>query len=335
MTLDLPTVWAGVVGLAVFLYVLLDGFDLGIGLLFPLFDREGEREVMLNTVAPVWDANETWLVFGGACLYGAFPTAYATLLPAVYLPVIAMLCGLIFRGVAFEIRAKARRTQNLWDLAFIMGSVTATFCQGLILGTLLQGIKTVDGKFAGDAFAWVSPFPVFCGLGLLVTYAMLGCGWLIMKTDGPLQRRMQVMLKPASIILLAVIGVISLWTVLGQPAAAQRWFAGNNFVYFAPVPLLVVACVIGIFRSPESGHAARAFLLMQALIFLGYSGLLITIFPNIIPPDLSIQAASAPRSSQIFLLVGVVLILPIILGYTALSYWVFRGKVRLGDEGYH
>jgi len=335
MTIDLPTIWAGIIALGVFLYLLLDGFDLGIGLLFPFFDREGEREVMLNTVAPVWDGNETWLVLGGACLYGVFPLAYSTLLPAVYLPVIAMLCGLVFRGVAFEIRAKARRTQNLWDLAFILGSGTATFCQGVILGTLLQGIRVVDGRFAGDPFGWVSPFPVFCGLGLLVTYATLGCGWLVMKTDGDLQRRMRLMLKPSAAVLLAIIGVISLWTVLGQPSVAHRWFGGHNFVYFAPVPLLVLACVIGIFRSADSGHDARAFILMEAIIFLGYSGLLISIFPNIVPPALSIWAASAPRSSQIFVLVGVVIILPIILSYTALSYWVFRGRVRHGDEGYH
>ena len=335
MTIDLPTIWAGITGLVVLLYVLLDGFDLGIGLLFPFFVHKGDREVMLNTVAPVWDANETWLVLGGACLYGVFPVAYSTLLPAVYLPVVGMLCGLIFRGVAFEIRAKARRTQNLWDLAFIMGSATATFCQGVILGTLLQGIQIVDGKFAGDAFAWVSPFPVFCGLGLLVTYATLGCGWLVMKTDGDLQRRIRVLLKPALLVLLAIIGIISLWTVLGQPAVAQRWFGGHHFVYFAPVPVLVLACVIGMFRSTGSGHDARALILMEAIIFLGFSGLLISIFPNIVPPTLSIWAASAPRSSQIFVLVGVVIILPIILSYTVLSYWVFRGKVRHGDEGYH
>jgi cytochrome d ubiquinol oxidase subunit II len=335
MTIDLPIIWAGIIGLGVFLYVLLDGFDLGIGLLFPFFDREGEREIMLNTVAPVWDGNETWMVFGGASLYAVFPVAYSTLLPAVYLPLIAMLCGLIFRGVAFEIRAKAQRTQRLWDLFFIMGSATATFCQGLILGTLLQGIEIVDGRFAGDAFGWLSPFAVFCGLGLQVTYATLGCAWLVMKTDGDLQRRMRVMLKPLSLALLAIIGVISLWTVLGQPAVAQRWFGGHNFIYFAAVPLLVLACVVGIFRSADSGHEARAFILMQAIIFLGYSGLLISIFPNIVPPTLSIWAAAAPRSSQIFVLVGVVIILPIILGYTALSYYVFRGKVRHGDEGYH
>jgi cytochrome d ubiquinol oxidase subunit II len=246
-----------------------------------------------------------------------------------------MLCSLIFRGVAFEIRAKAVRTQNLWDLAFIMGSAMATLCQGMILGTLLQGIKVVDEKFAGDPFGWLSPFALFCGLGLLVTYATLGCGWLVMKTEGDLQQRMRMLLRPASLVLLAIIGITSLWTVLGQPAVAQRWFGGHNFVYFAPVPLLVLACVIGIFRSAASHHDSRAFFLMEAIIFLGYTGLVISIFPNIVPPGLSIWAASAPRSSQIFVLVGAVIILPMILGYTALAYWVFRGKVRHGDEGYH
>jgi cytochrome d ubiquinol oxidase subunit II len=290
---------------------------------------------MLNTVAPVWDGNETWLVLGGACLFAAFPVAYATLLPAVYLPVVAMLCGLIFRGVAFEIRAKARRTQNLWDLAFIAGSATATFCQGVILGTLLQGIEVVDDRFAGEPFRWLSPFSLFCGLGLLVTYAMLGCAWLVMKTDGDLQRRMRLMLKPLSLVLLGTIAVVSLWTVAGQQAIADRWFSGHNFLYFAPVPILVLASVAGIIRAASRGYEKMPLFLTQAIIFLGYSGLLISIFPNIVPPTLTIWAASSPPSSQRFLLVGVLVLLPIILAYSAWSYWVFHGKVRRGDEGYH
>jgi len=334
MHIDLPTVWAGIIGLGVYLYVLLDGFDLGIGLLFPFFNHDGEREVMLNTVAPVWDANETWLVLGGACLFAAFPIAYAVLLPAVYLPVVAMLCGLIFRGVAFEIRAKARRTQNLWDLAFIAGSATATFCQGLILGTLLQGIEIVDERFVGQPFGWLSPFSLFCGLGLLITYATLGCAWLVMKTDGDLQRRMRLMLKPLSLVLLGTIGLISVLTVLGQQAIAERWFSAHHFLYFAPVPVLVLVCVAGIIRAANLGYEKLPFMLTQAIIFLGYSGLLISIFPNIIPPGLTIWAASSPPSSQGFLLVGVLILLPIILSYNALSYWVFRGKVHHGDEGY-
>ena len=335
MHIDLPMIWAAIIGLGVFLYVLLDGFDLGIGLLFPFFHGEGDREVMLNTVAPVWDGNETWMVLGGACLFAAFPVAYGTLLPAVYLPLIAMLCGLIFRGVAFEIRAKARRTQHLWELAFMLGSAMATFCQGVILGTLLQGVTIVDGRFAGTAFDWLSPFSLFCGLGLLATYATLGCTWLVMKTDGELQRRMRVMVKPLVLTLLLVIGVVSLWTVLGQQAVSDRWFARHNFVFFAPVPILVLACVAGIVRFNTRGHDTLPFMLTQAILFLGYSGLLISIFPYIVPPSLTIWAASSPPSSQKFALVGVLIILPIILAYTGLAYWVFRGKVRHGDAGYH
>jgi cytochrome bd ubiquinol oxidase subunit II len=335
MHIDLPMIWAGIIGLGVFLYVLLDGFDLGIGLLFPFFNAEGDREIMLNTVAPVWDGNETWMVLGGAFLFAAFPVAYGALLPAVYLPLILMLCGLIFRGVAFEIRAKARRTQHLWDLAFMAGSGMASFSQGVILGTLLQGITIINGRFAGNPFGWLTPFSLFCGLGLLVTYAALGCSWLIMKTDGELQRRIRRMEKPVVLALLCVIGVVSLWTVLGQPAVAERWFTKHHFLYFAPVPVLLVACIAGILVSNAREHHKLPFVLTQVILFLGYSGLLISIFPNIVPPTLTIWAASSPPSSQKFALAGVLIVLPIILAYTALSYWVFRGKVRLGDEGYH
>lgn len=335
MHIDLPMIWAGIIGFGVFLYVLLDGFDLGIGLLFPFFHTEGDREVMLNTVAPVWDGNETWMVLGGACLFAAFPVAYGALLPAVYLPLIAMLCGLIVRGVAFEIRAKANRTQHLWELGFMLGSAMATFCQGVILGALLQGISLTDGRFTGSPCAWLSPFSLFCGLGLLATYATLGCTWLVMKTEGDLQRRMRILVKPLVWILLLVIGVVSLWTVLGQRTIAERWFSQHNFVFFAPVPVLVLACAAGILRFNARGHDKLPFVLTQAILFLGYSGLLISIFPYILPPSLTIWAASSPPSSQKFALVGVVIILPIILSYTCLAYWVFRGKVRQGDEGYH
>jgi cytochrome d ubiquinol oxidase subunit II len=335
MTIDLPVIWAAVIGLGVFLYVMLDGFDLGIGLLFPFFERKGDREVMLNTVAPVWDGNETFMVLGGAGLYGAFPVAYATLLPANYLPLVLMLAGLIFRGAAFEIRAKARRTQHLWDLAFIGGSALATFCQGVVLGSLLQGIKIVDGRFVGGAFDWLSPFSVFCGLGLLVTYATLGCGWLIIKTEGELQEKMYRLMKPISVVLLGAIFLVSVWTVLGQPAIAARWFGGANVVYFLPVPVLVLACVWGIFRAVNRRQEHVPFRLGLVLMFLGYSGFIISIWPNIIPPSLTIWDASSSHSSQLFALVGTLIILPIILVYTFMQYRVFRGKVREGDAGYH
>jgi len=274
-------------------------------------------------------------VLGGAGLYGAFPVAYSTLLPANYLPLILMVVGLIFRGAAFELRAKATRTQHAWDLAFMGGSALAAFCQGIVLGSLLQGIRIVDGQFAGGPFDWLSPFSVFCGMGVLVTYATLGCGWLIMKTDGELQRKMRMLMRPLAGVLLVMVGAVSLWTVVALPAVAHRWFGSGNLVWFLPVPVLVVACVIGIFRSVSREHEASPFLLTLALCFLGYSGLVISIWPNIVPPSLTIWEASSSPSSQLFSLVGTVIVLPIILVYSALQYKVFHGKVRAGDAGYH
>lgn len=335
MHIDLPVIWAAVIGLGVFLYVVLDGFDLGIGLLFPFFDDKGEREVMLNTVAPVWDGNETFLVLGGAGLYCAFPVVYSSLLPANYLPLLLMVVGLIFRGAAFELRNKARRTQHAWDLAFMGGSAMAAFFQGVVLGSLLQGTRVVNGQFAGGPFDWLSAFSLVCGLGVLVTYATLGCGWLIYRTDGALQARMRSLMRPLCTVLLLMMGLVSLWTVLGLPAVAQRWFGSGLLVWFLPVPLLVVACVAGIFHSLRQRHEAMPFLLTLALCFLGYTGLIISIWPHILPPSMTIWEASASPESQQFALVGTLVVLPFILVYNAMQYRVFRGKVRAGDAGYH
>ncbi|WP_028228259.1 cytochrome d ubiquinol oxidase subunit II [Paraburkholderia ferrariae] len=335
MQIDLPVIWAAIIGLGVFIYVMLDGFDLGIGLLFPFFEGKGEREVMLNTVAPVWDGNETFLVLGGAGLYGAFPVVYSTLLPANYMPLMLMLVGLIFRGAAFELRAKATRTQHAWDLAFIGGSALAAMCQGIVLGSLLQGIHIENDRFAGDPFDWFSPFSVFCGFGVLITYATLACGWLILKTEGDLQRKMRLLMRPLAGVLLAAIVMVSLWTVLGLPAVEARWFASGNLGWFLPVPVLVVACVWGIFRTLRLEHEATPFVLTLAICFLGFTGLVISIWPNIIPPSLTIWQASSSHSSQLFALVGTVIVLPVILVYNAMQYRVFRGKVREGDAGYH
>jgi cytochrome d ubiquinol oxidase subunit II len=314
---------------------MLDGFDLGIGLLFPFVEEKSERQVMLNTVAPVWDGNETFLVLGGAGLYAAFPIVYSTVLPANYLPLILMVVGLIFRGAAFELRAKARRTQNLWDLAFICGSALAAFCQGIVLGSLLQGIKIVDGRFVGGAFDWLSPFTIFCGIGVMFTYAALGCGWLILKTDGELQRTMRFVMRPLVGILLGIIAVVSLWTVIGLPDVAHRWFGSGNLVWFLPVPILVLACVWGVFNAVRVEHDTMPFILTLVLCFLGYTGFIISIWPNIVPPSLTIWEASSSHESQLFTLVGTVIVLPIIFVYHALQYRVFRGKVREGDAGYH
>ena len=335
MGIDLPLLWAVIIIFGVMMYVVMDGFDLGIGMLFPLVKDERDRDVMMNTVAPVWDGNETWLILGGAALFGAFPLAYAVVLEALYLPLILMLMGLIFRGVAFEFRFKAKPAKrHLWDKAFIWGSLVATFSQGVALGAFIEGIKVVERKYAGGALDWLTPFSLFCGLGLVVAYTLLGCTWLVMKTEGPLQQRMHDVARPLALVLLVVIAVVSLWTPLAYPQIAARWFSMPNLLWFMPVPILVLVTFYGLLRAVARNAHYTPFLLTLALIFLGYSGLGISLWPNIIPPSISIWDAAAPPQSQGFMLVGTLFILPIILGYTFWSYYVFRGKVT-HEDGYH
>lgn len=290
---------------------------------------------MMNTVAPVWDGNETWLVLGGAALFGAFPLAYSVVLEALYLPLILMLVGLIFRGVAFEFRFKARANRrHIWDKAFIWGSLVATFFQGVALGAFIEGFKVVDRKFVGGTLDWLTPFTVFSGLGLIVAYTLLGCTWLIMKTEGPLQQKMHDMARPLALVLLVVIGIVSLWTPIAYPQIAERWFSMPNLIWFMPVPILVLVTFYGLLRAVARNAHYTPFLLTLVLIFLGYSGLGISLWPNIIPPSISIWDAAAPPQSQGFMLVGTLFILPFILGYTYWSYYVFRGKVT-HEDGYH
>ena len=335
MGIDLPLIWAVIIIFGVMMYVVMDGFDLGIGMLFPFVKGEHDRDVMMNTVAPVWDGNETWLVLGGAGLFGAFPMAYSVILEALYLPLILMLIGLIFRGVAFEFRFKAKADKrHIWDKAFIWGSLIATFFQGVALGAFLEGFKVVDRHFAGGTLDWLTPFSLFSGLGLIVAYTLLGCTWLIMKTEGPLQQKMHDIARPLALVLLAVIGIVSLWTPIAYPQIADRWFSMPNLVWFMPVPLLVLVTFYGLLKAVARNAHYTPFLLTLVLIFLGYSGLGISLWPNIIPPSISIWDAAAPPQSQGFMLVGTLFILPFILMYTFWSYYVFRGKVT-HEDGYH
>ncbi|MBD9415674.1 cytochrome d ubiquinol oxidase subunit II [Pseudomonas sp. PDM16] len=334
MSIDLPLIWAGVIAFGIFMYVVMDGFDLGIGILYPFFRDKDERDAMMNTVAPIWDGNETWLVLGGAGLFAAFPLAYSVVLTALYLPLVIMLIALIFRGVAFEFRFKAKRTRYVWDAAFIGGSVVATFAQGVVLGAFINGIKIEDRQFAGGPFDWLAPFPLFCGAGLVVGYAMLGCAWLLLKTEGKLRHKMYKLMLPLTCVLLLFIAAVSLWTPLAHPAIAERWFTLPNLFYFMPVPTLVAVTILGIVRAVHLKIDWQPFVLTLVLIALSYTGLAISLWPNIVPPSLSFWEASAPASSQAFTLVGVTFMVPIILIYTAYSYWVFRGKVKVG-EGYH
>ncbi|MBS7663974.1 cytochrome d ubiquinol oxidase subunit II [Pseudomonas lalucatii] len=335
MGIDLSLIWAVIIAFGVMMYVVMDGFDLGIGILFPFVGDEGERDVMMNTVAPVWDGNETWLVLGGAALFGAFPLAYAVVLSALYLPLILMLLGLIFRGVAFEFRFKAKAAKrHLWDKAFIGGSLTATFFQGVALGAYIDGFAVVDRAYAGGALDWLTPFSLFCGLALIAAYALLGCTWLIMKTEGRLQRQMHDLARPLVFVVLAVTSIVSLWTPLAHAEIAQRWFSLPNLFWFMPVPVLVLVCTWALLRAVARNANYSPFLLTLTLIFLGYSGLGISLWPHIIPPSVSLWDAAAPPQSQGFILVGALFIIPFILMYTAWSYYVFRGKVRV-EDGYH
>ncbi|MGY0798682.1 cytochrome d ubiquinol oxidase subunit II [Lysobacter sp. A286] len=335
MGIDLPLVWAVVILFSIMMYVVMDGFDLGIGMLFPFIPETEHRDVMMNTVAPIWDGNETWLVMGGAGLLAAFPLAYSVVLTALYLPLILMLVGLIFRGVAFEFRFKAvpDRRQK-WDWSFALGSYAATFFQGVVLGTFINGLEVSDGRFVGGPLDWIAPFPLFTGLGLVAAYMLLGSTWLLMKTEGPLHDDMRRRTRHWLWTLLVTIAGVSVWTALAHPQIAERWFSLPNLYFFAPVPVLVVVASYYLLRELRRDAHASPFMLTLALVFLGYSGLGVSLWPNIIPPDISIWEAAGPPQSLGFTLVGALLVIPIILAYTALSYWVFRGKVR-AEDGYH
>jgi len=335
MGIDLPVVWAVIIAFGLMMYVIMDGFDLGIGILFPFVRDREQRDTMVNTVAPVWDGNETWLVLGGAALMAAFPLAYAVILSALYLPLVLMLLGLIWRGVAFEFRFKAdQHHRAFWDKAFAGGSYVATFFQGVSLGAFLDGFKVENGTYVGGALDWATPFSLFTGFGLIVAYALLGSTWLIIKTEGPLYDRMVAVTRPITLALLAVIGIVSLWTPFAHPDIAARWFSFPNIVFFSPVPILVLVATWLILRSLQGTPHAGPFILALFVLFLGYSGLGISLWPNIIPPDITIREAASPPQSMGFALVGALFIIPFILGYTAWSYYVFRGKVKAG-EGYH
>jgi cytochrome d ubiquinol oxidase subunit II len=335
MDLDLSAIWAAVIFFAVFMYVVLDGFDLGIGMLFPFVRGREDRDTMMNTVAPVWDGNETWLVLGGEGLLAAFPVAYSVILSGVYLPLIFMLVGLIFRGVAFEFRFKAtERERPVWDAAFIGGSMAAAFFQGVALGTFLEGIPVSGRSYAGGPLDWIGPFPFAAGAGVMIAYALLGSTWLVMKTEGELQRRMARVARPLAVLLLAAIVAVSIWTPLRHPEVADRWFSFPNIVLLAPVPLLVAASIWLLLRGLAHDPHRLPFVMALALIFLGYTGMAISIWPHIVPPAITIWEAASPPQSQGFALVGTLVVLPFILAYTAFSYHVFRGKVRAG-EGYH
>jgi cytochrome d ubiquinol oxidase subunit II len=315
------------------MYVVMDGFDLGIGLLFPFAGSEIERDQMMRSIAPFWDGNETWLVLGGAGLFVVFPGAYAVIMPALYIPVIVMLISLVFRGVAFEFRTVSH-SKTGWSLAFTFGSGLAAFAQGVILGNLIQGVAVANNAFAGGAFDWARPFPILCGFGVMTGFALLGATWLVMKTEGPVARRAREHAKVLLIAVLVFMAAVSLWTPLMEPRIADRWFTLPNILYLWPVPVITATVAFCAWRWLERGYDAPPFLAAIALFLLGYLGLVISNFPYIVPPTLTIWDTAASPPSQIFMLIGTLFLLPIILGYVVMVYWLFRGKVHEG-ESYH
>ena len=332
--IDLPLVWAGLIAFAVLLYTLLDGFDLGVGILFPLMRDSDHRGRMLSSIAPVWDGNETWLVLGGGGLLAVFPLAYSIILSALYAPIVLMLLSLVFRGVAFEFRWQTPRAQKIWDRAFALGSLGAAVAQGLALGALVQGVPVQGRAYSGGWWDWLTPFSILTAAGLALGYALQGACWLILKTDGRLQRRaydLAAWLAPA---FLAAIGAVSLWTVLLNPTYATNWFSWPRIVLVAPVPLLVAAAgyvlMTGIAREKERSP----FLATQALFILGFIGLGVSFYPYMVPNSVTIWQAAAPDKSLAFLLVGAAPLLVVILSYTSYAYWVFRGKTPADHHGY-
>lgn len=334
MTVDLPLIWAALIAIAVLMYVVMDGFDLGIGILFPFFKEQRDRTTMMNSIAPVWDGNETWLILGGGGLFAVFPLAYSILMTAFYAPLIIMLLALIFRGVAFEFRFRDPRHQSFWDLGFTGGSIVATVAQGIVLGAFVQGIEVEGRSYAGGWFGWLTPFSLFTGLVLLCGYALLGASWLVLKTEGALHARANRLAQRLAIGLIVAIVAVSIWTPQFNLAIAARWFAWPNIAYLAPVPVLVAATAWGLMRSLSLKREVQPFLLSLILFVLSFAGLAISLYPYIVPPTVTIWDAAGPPESLGFLLVGTVVLLPIILGYTAYAYWVFRGKVN-ADDGYH
>ncbi|SHE87197.1 cytochrome bd-I ubiquinol oxidase subunit 2 apoprotein [Loktanella atrilutea] len=331
---ELSFIWAGLIAFAVLTYIILDGFDLGVGILFPFAQSKKDRDTMMNSVAPIWDGNETWLILGGGGLFAVFPLAYAVVMSALYMPIILMLLALVFRGVAFEYRWRTERWKRVWDIAFFGGSTMAALCQGISLGALVQGIKVTERHYSGGWWDWLTPFSITTGIAVVVGYALLGACWVMMKTDGAVHHRMRDLAKPLAIATLAFIAAVSVWTPFQNYTYFERWFAMPGFLYTLPIPILLLFTVYMLFTGIARGRDVIPFFAAEGLFVISFIGIGISFYPYIVPPSLLITDAAAPDSSLKFALVGTSVLIPLILAYTAYAYWVFRGKLD-PENGYH
>jgi cytochrome bd ubiquinol oxidase subunit II len=332
--LDLVPIWTAILAIGVFLYVALDGFDLGVGMLYNFAPDRDARGLIMNSIAPIWDGNETWLILGGMGLLAAFPVAFAIIIPAVYFPILLMLLALIFRGLSFEFRYRDAEHRTFWDHGFAAGSTLAAFAQGVVLGAFIQGFNVQGRQFVGSSFDCFTPFSVFAGIALVFGYALLGSGWLIIKTEGALQDWARALGRRCLIGTVLGIGIVSLWTPYANAGIAARWFSFPNIVYLAPVPLITAGLIWYVWRSLNDRSEYAAFFASLGLFVMSYIGIAISLWPMIVPGHFTLDQAAASPSTQAFLLIGTLFLLPVILTYTAWSYWVFRGKVR-SDIGYH
>jgi cytochrome bd ubiquinol oxidase subunit II len=332
--LDLVPIWTTILALGVFFYVALDGFDLGVGMLYNFAPDRNARDLVMNSIAPIWDGNETWLILGSVGLLAVFPVAFAIIIPAVYFPVLLMLLSLMFRGLAFEFRYRDAEHRTFWDHGFAAGSALAAFAQGVVLGAFIQGFNVQGRQFVGGSFDCFTPFSIFSGLALVFGYALLGSGWLVIKTAGALQDWARALGRRCLIGTVLGIGIVSLWTPYIDPHIAGRWFSWPNVAYLAPVPLITAGLIWYAWRSLNDRSEYGPFFAALGLFVMSYIGIAISLWPMIVPGHFTLRQAAASPSTQAFLLIGTLFLLPVILTYTAWSYWVFRGKVR-SDIGYH
>ncbi|MDP5136018.1 cytochrome d ubiquinol oxidase subunit II [Rheinheimera baltica] len=341
----LPLFYFLLLGFAILMYVLLDGFDLGIGILYPWFNTDAEHDHLMRSISHVWDGNETWLVFGGVILFGAFPLAYASIASLFYLPIMLMLIGLIFRGVAFEYRFKSTTSKQWWNRAFAIGSSLAAFCQGLMLGVLVQG--TDNNTLMMSSLQWLSPFSVFTGIAVMAGYALLACTYLTMKSRGAIQQKAARYGQRLLLFVMLAMLLVSLWTLWAQPEIRQRWFGGSYALGLFLLPLSAILTARLLFRDLgrvqrqfaaeadiNARHESRPFWLAASLFLLAFTGLVVGLFPYLLPRHLTFYQAAAPDNSLSFMLPGIIIFVPLILAYTLWGYHIFRGKIEDYEEGY-
>ncbi|WP_133127463.1 cytochrome d ubiquinol oxidase subunit II [Legionella nagasakiensis] len=329
----LPFIFACLIAFIIIMYVILDGFDLGIGILFLFTQSERERDLMMNSVAPVWDGNETWLVFGGAMLYGAFPIVYGLLLPILYMPIMLMLLALIFRGVCFEFRFKAETSKPIWNWAFAMSSIMAAFMQGVILGSFVQGFNINEAALVISDADWLTPFSLLTGIAVICGYALLGATWMVIKSEKGLQKKMTHLAKGFLTMVAVFLVFVSIWTPLHNEEIFNRWYSFPNVFLLTPLPIITAVMIFLVWKNLSGGHEIKPFVYSIVIFLCSYCGIGISVYPYLIPHDITIWEAAAPDKTLIFILIGVVIMLPVLLGYTLYAYRVFWGKSA--GEGYH